>query len=404
MNVQADNHAVDTNYIDNIIPASIPWETLPQELILQILSLLGTQLPRVSRVCQELKNFSADRVLLVEELKAFELWTKKLVENNPNQAKVLEEMESLKANWKENYWKAFGGISQFIGRLLTGLTPKQLAALDIPMIDLSKAPLMRHYLQNQFTEAWKKIILAATSKGSFTMPWGWEFTHSSFREFLKAMKDIPSVKSFSIEADLSNDHIGIFADFIQKHEFSFEYININPDRPFSRDAIIELFKSFAFKPNLRGINFYNDLFDREIQQLEQSLRNNHVFERLVFQKYTFSPAGMQSLIELAKNHPTMQTLCLKAFSAQDIDLLLNDLNNTKLSTLIITHGELTDNQANRLAALLQTNRTLKKLDITNNVISKDALEIIVPVMHTKQGFEISFTGEVHEFLHRRTVH
>ena len=104
---------------------------------------------------------------------------------------------------------------------------------------------------------------------------------------------------------------------------------------------------------------------------------------------------MQSLIELAKNHPTMQTLCLKSFTTQNIDILLNDLNNTKLSTLVITHGELTDDQANRLAALLQTNQTLKTLDITHNVISKDALNVIAPVMKTKEGSEFVFTGESH---------
>ena len=285
MNVDPHNNVIDTKYIDNNIPATNPWATLPQELILHILNFLGTQLPKVSSVCQELKGFAVDHVLVAEELKAFDQWTKKFVEANPAQTKVLEELEALKADWMKNFWKAFGGISKFLGNLLKDLTPKQLAAIDIPMIDLSKAPLVRHFIQNQFTEAWEKIITQSISKGYFTIPWGWEFTNSSFTEFLKAMKETVTISNFVIEADLKDAQIVILAEFIKKHGLSFEYLSINPERPCSRESLVELFKSFAFKTNLRGINIYSDLYDREINQLEQSLRNNRVFERLVFQKY-----------------------------------------------------------------------------------------------------------------------
>ena len=58
----------------------------------------------------------------------------------------------------------------------------------------------------------------------------------------------------------------------------------------------------------------------------------------------------------------------------------------------MTHGIFTDQQAQRLAAALAVNQTLKKFDITHNNISDEGLNIIVPVMKSKNGFDFTVTG------------
>ena len=243
MNIQTDSQVADTGYANYTGLQNSAFAVLPHELILNIIRLLGLQLPHVSAVCRELNKFAIDKVLLAEEFKAFELWTKNFVETNPNKNSILAEVEALIENWKENYWKAFGGLSVLVRRLLDDLDPKQLAALDIPMVDLSKAPLMRHYIQNQFAKAWERHINATALRGYFSISFGLEFTDSSFREFLNGLKCIPGIIHLTIDGNLSHEQVGVFADFITLNQLSFEYqYRPRPSvQPRSDGEIIEIF-------------------------------------------------------------------------------------------------------------------------------------------------------------------
>jgi len=149
----------------------------------------------------------------------------------------------------------------------------------------------------------------------------------------------------------------------------------------------------ALKKNstLRYLDFSSVMMsDKARQALAEGINENSGLEILRFQN-DFGELGAKALISLLKDLPSLRTLalggCLKLINVTNL-LAEEVAKHQSLSYLDLSHNNIKDEGAARLAGMLEKNRVLKQLILDNNNLTPAGIKVLADALLVNRTLEV----------------
>lgn len=340
------------------------FRTLSEEMILNIFTFLRTdELPAVHLVCRQFCREGRDHTLVREDFEACKEWVTQVFEGTPYQATMQAELRALELLWHANPWGVLQGIAREVTDLLEKMTTAELVSLNIPQLDLSKTPLIEKFMHNRFCQGWKKkVVFDSIHQGQVDIQWGWSFTDSAFQLFLRALGESREITSLAINDVLPVQQATLFARAITTKQMALQELVLDPEPQIAPQEMEVIFQALANMTELKALRIRrSSVNDAAIAVLRDVLAQNCTIEEIALEDYNFTRIGMEMLMQIAVEHPTLTTLRLKQFTSSDIPIIAQYLPRTHIHTLTLDEGPLTDAEAQLLEEVAATSQPHKEL-------------------------------------------